>query len=155
MGTFSLFVGATVLTSTVAPADARLMRAWGYADLTANADLIVIATTVKTTTSKTLEVLPGISSDNAPVEALRVATELRVVATLKGKAGVTVVLHHDALAYAGVMVNGPGLVTFDPQAHKQFLMFLRRDKDGEYSPVSGQTDPNQSVEELQQLAPSP
>jgi hypothetical protein len=39
------------------------------------------------------------------------------------------------------MKNGPNLATFDPGQHHRFLLFLRREADGRYCPVSGQTDP--------------
>ena len=69
----------------------------------------------------------------------------------KDKVGHTIVLHHYKEA-DGPTINGPGLVTFDPKDRKQYLMFLTRDRDGEYIAVSGQTDPDQSVEALRELA---
>ena len=50
--------------------------------------------------------------------------------------------------------NGPNLLSFDPTAHKQYLMFLVKAKDGAYTPVSGQTDANWSVEPLALPAPA-
>ena len=39
------------------------------------------------------------------------------------------------------MINGPNLASFDPKQNARFLLFLHRETDGRYSPVSGQTDP--------------
>jgi len=39
------------------------------------------------------------------------------------------------------MFNGPSLASFDAKEHTRYLLFLHREADGRYSPVSGQTDP--------------
>ena len=72
---------------------------------------------------------------------------------MKGTAGDNILLRHYKEASSGISKNGPGLVSFDPKDGKQYLMFLVREKDGRYVAVSGQTDPDLSIEALQQHAP--
>jgi hypothetical protein len=45
-------------------------------------------------------------------------------------------------------LDGPGLISFEPNSHKQYLMFLQRDTDGRYVAVTGQEDPIDSVKQL-------
>jgi hypothetical protein len=57
------------------------------------------------------------------------------------------VLHHYRLRNPplddpnAVLVNGPLLASFNPKQNTRFLLFLHRQSDGRYSPVSGQYDP--------------
>jgi len=44
--------------------------------------------------------------------------------------------------------NRPGLVTFDAKDKKRFLLFLKRESDGRYAPLTGQTDPDGGVKDL-------
>ena len=51
-------------------------------------------------------------------------------------------LHHYQLADPKqLMMNAPSLASFDAQQPTRYLLFLHREQDGRYSPVSGQTDP--------------
>ena len=155
-----------LLATSTSTAHARLTRAWTYQELYDAADLVVIVTSGKTRTLKEQAALPDIQQGKAdgttgPVMGQRVETELQVVTVLKGtaldvkgKASKTVVLHHYAeVPGAGVSINGPTLVSFDPTTKIQYLVFLTRGKDGQYVAVSGQTDPWFSIEELRQRAP--
>jgi hypothetical protein len=135
------------LTSIV---EARVTKAWNYKQLLAAADVVVIATPTKTTTTRTTEQLDAMS-----LTATRVDTQFNVMAVLKGGPGDTFTLHHDMVPNDKAIVNGPSLVSFDPTAHKQYLMFLVKAKDGAYTPVSGQTDATWSVEPLAIAAPTP
>lgn len=104
------------------------------------ADLVVIAKPVITTNTTEKATLPGISP-NIPVIGNETRFEVRLV--LKGDKNLkTIVLHHYQLANPNQpLLNGPMLAEFDPKQHYSFLLFLRRDTDGRYSPVTGQTDP--------------
>ena len=133
------------ILATVGTAEARIHRAWTYTDLMKTADLVVIATPGATTATGKTEALPDIVG----VSAERIETELDVLVVMKGKAGAKVVLHHDRLSSANAMVNGPGLVSFDPKDKRSYLMFLVREADGRYAAVSGQTDPDMAIEALQ------
>jgi hypothetical protein len=129
--------------------EARASKAWDYKQLVGAADVVVIATPTKTTTTHTTEQL-----DTMNVTATRVDTQFRVVTALKGSPGDSLTLHHDMVPNDKAMTNGPNLLSFDPTAHKQYLMFLVKAKDGAYTPVSGQTDANWSVEPLALPAPA-
>ena len=45
-------------------------------------------------------------------------------------------------------VNAPMLVTFDAKGKRRYLLFLKRDADGRYASVTGQTDPAIGVKDL-------
>ena len=121
-------------------AQGRIMRTWSYQELTDKADAVVIAKPLSTKDTEEKSVLPDISP-NLPVVGLETELEVRVV--LKGEKSLKkITLHHYRLANASQpLINGPMLISFDPQQYTRFLLFLHRDADGRYSPVSGQTDP--------------
>lgn len=152
--------------AAAAPADARISRAWNYDDLHDAADLVVIAYATKTTVRPEQAELPNIyqtkpNGTTGPVMGQRVETELQVRAVLKGKPldakgkkSKLILLHHYAeVAGAGPVLDGPMLISFDPKAKTQYLMFLDRGPDGQYVAVSGQTDPWYSIDALRHQAP--
>ena len=54
----------------------------------------------------------------------------------------TLVLHHYRLEDPKTAVwNAPALAAFDPNDYHKYLLFLKKEADGRYAPVSGQTDP--------------
>ncbi len=158
-------VALIVVMTLTAPAVARLHRAWSYEDLAKAATLVVIARPVVTTATGRRETLPNISNVDpagkvSPVQAERVETELEVVVVLEGtprnaagKSTRRIVLHHHRELPGSTAKNGPGLVSFDPKAPTQYLMFLVREPDGRYAAVSGFTDPDQAIEPLRRGAP--
>ena len=75
--------------------------------------------------------------------------EARVLAVFKGEKGMkTLVLLHLREAEQKITENGPGLVSFDAQQKKRYLLFLKRETDGRFSPLTGQTDPDGAVKDL-------
>lgn len=142
----------TIMLATPALVTARITRAWTYQEMFDDADLVVIArsTSTKDTDerSKVLEDIPVVG----------VLTEFQTLLILKGSKEIKVfTLHHYRLASVDDrnIVNGPGLVDIqiDPHRIHTFFLFLRREKDGKYAPVTDQTDPaNTSVIELQGAA---
>jgi hypothetical protein len=72
------------------------------------------------------------------------STEFEISVVMKGdKSAKKATLHHYRLADPKeLMMNGPNLVSFGPKEHARFLLFLHREADGRYAPVSGQTDPS-------------
>ena len=121
-------------------AHGRPMRTWSYQELTDQADLVVIAKPVSTTNTTEHSVLPN----TAPgVRVIGVNTDFKVLVALKGDQSLkTLVLHHCRLPNPKEhIIDGPNLVFFDLKQANRFLLFLHRDADGRYSPVSGQTDP--------------
>ncbi|MFI5247381.1 MAG: hypothetical protein ACHQWV_02370 [Nitrospirales bacterium] len=135
--------------------DARGHRAWSYPQLRDEADTIVIATptTVEETTERTP--LPNITlvsqdGNKSDVIGAGIETTFEVLAVLKGDATPkSLVLHHYRQAEPErPSINGPGLVAFHPKERRRFLMFLKREADGRYCAVSGQTDPYIAIHEI-------
>jgi hypothetical protein len=105
------------------------------------ADLVVIARPVSTTTTEEKTSLPNISPETRVVG---VETKLDVRLVLKGWPKTkTACLHHYALENpADGQVRGtPRLATFDVKQPTCYLMFLKQESAGRYTPVTGQTDP--------------
>lgn len=133
-----IIAGFLILTGLLA--QARTMRTWSYQELYDQSDLVVIAkpTSVQDTTEEA--VLPNISPD---VHVVGLSTEFEISVVMKGEKSVKkATLHHYRLADPKrLMDNAPNIASFDPKQHTRFLLFLHREPDGRFSPVSGQTDP--------------
>ncbi len=116
------------------------MRTWSYQELYDQADLVVIAKPVSTQETAEKSTLPNIAP---AVRVIGLSTEFDISLLMKGDKSVKkAVLHHYRLADPKqLMMNGPNLACFDPKQPTRFLLFLHREADGRYSPVSGQTDP--------------
>jgi len=115
---------------------ARIVRTWSYQEMFDKADLIVVASVVSTKDTKERTTLLNIN-------VVGVFTEFRSLLILKGSKTVpTFQLHHYRLQSENEenIVNGPDLVRIGPH-HPIFLLFLIKDRDGKYSPLTGQTDP--------------
>jgi hypothetical protein len=104
------------------------------------ADLVVIAYPLSTQDTEEQSLLPNIAPD---VHVIGLSTKFEISLVLKGEKSLKkLVLHHYRLANPNeLMINGPSLASFDPKENSRFMLFLRRESDGRYSPVSGQTDP--------------
>jgi hypothetical protein len=133
------------------------MAHWPYDKLTAEADLIVIATpiVVKDTAKKTE--LPGgirmTGEDNVPrpIPAIEMEATFEVLSVLKGEEKTKTFIFHYLRQEPPPklpIVNGAGLVSFDPKEKKRFLLFLRREPKGGFSSLTGQIDPIQGLKEL-------
>jgi hypothetical protein len=112
------------------------------------ADLVVIA---RPTSTKDTDERSTVLHD---IPVVGVSTEFDARLVLKGSKISTFKLHHYRLQSFDDwrIANGPGLIKIEihPHQHKDFLLFLRREKDGGYVPVTDQTDPaGTSVIELQ------
>ena len=109
-----------------------------YQEMFDKADLVVIARALETKdTSERSKLLHD-------VDVIGVETEFVTRVTLKGPKEIRkFVLHHyreepDDASTA----NGPALIRIPPgPRHPDFLMFLKKEKNGRYAPVTGQTDP--------------
>jgi hypothetical protein len=142
---------AVLLAISVSSAFAYLITPWSYADLFAKSDFVVIATplTAPRDTSERMT-LQDISP---PVRVIGVTTEFQTLFVLKGSRRQRFKLHHyrEPPPKPNVIVmGGPALATFDPaKGRKRYLLFLVREADGRFAPVSGQKDPaNISVQEV-------
>ncbi len=118
---------------------ARVVRTWSYQEMFDQADLVVIAKPIST---KDAEEKGRFADFSAPYEVVAVSTEFEARVVMKGdKATTKFVLEHYRLANPGTVVNGPSFVAFDSKAHQSFLLFLKKEADGRYTPVTGQRDP--------------
>ena len=144
---------AFVLSSTAV--FARLHEHWPYDRLTKEADAIVIATPLSAHDTAERTTLPNIvrtdtNKVRSAIPAIGVETRFTILSVLKGDTNTTdIVFHHLREAEKpSAQDNGPGLVTFDPKEKKRFLLFLKRESDGRYAPLTGQTDPDGCVRDL-------
>jgi hypothetical protein len=144
---------AFVLSSTTV--FARLHEHWPYDRLTKEADAIVIATPLSAHDTAERTTLPNIvrtdtNKVRSAIPAIGVETRFTILSVLKGDTNTTdIVFHHLREAEKpSAQDNGPGLVTFDPKEKKRFLLFLKRESDGRYAPLTGQTDPATGVKGL-------
>jgi hypothetical protein len=121
-------------------AQARLVSSWSFQKLHDQADLVVIAKYISTKDTAEQAVLPNITPDN---HVIGLSSEFDIEVVMKGDESLKkLVLHHYRLAPNQVFENGPDLASFDSKHHAtRYLLFLRRESDGRYAPVSGQTDP--------------
>ena len=144
-----------LLTAIVGNLDARMRRSWSYDKLTEESDLIVIVTPLRVVDTGKKTTLPGIrrstgNGKTGAISAIEMETTFQVLSVLKGKKGLgeLSLSHLREEDPPEVQKNGPGLIAFDPEKKKRFLLFLKQDSSGNYLPLSGQTDPCQSVKDL-------
>jgi hypothetical protein len=163
---------AAGLVACPEPAPARFVEDWPYERLFKEADLIVFATALKTEAANDKP-----PEQNWPCEFAAQNTTFKVEHALKGKAqGEQIkVLHFkfgelkkglDPNDFSnGLIIDGPLLVAFRAgevmvtvgKDHAvlptpEYLLFLKRLKDGRYEPVSGLIDPAQSVREVSEAS---
>src|SRR5438874_6541399 len=119
------------------PLTGRLMKDWTFQEMFAKSDLVVIATPIATFETGEHTALKDMAP---PVEVLGLSTEFQVCLVLKGdKATNKFVLHHYKLEHEEPMISGPELISFDPKLWgPPFLLFLVKERDGRYAPVTGQ-----------------
>jgi hypothetical protein len=139
-----LLTFAILILATTIVAQARIVKRWSYQELYDQSDLIVIAKYISSEGTTEQWVLPNISPN---VDVIGMSSNFAVFLVLKGDQSLkSLVLHHYQLSNPAIadkpMINGPMLASFDSDnLTKQFLLFLHRESDGRYAPVSGQTDP--------------
>jgi hypothetical protein len=128
------------IAALVTPLIARLIREWTFQEMFAKSDLVVIATPIATVHTSEHTTLPDLSP---AVAVSGVNTEFQVRLVLKGDQKMKkFVLHHYQLDHQECLINEPELVTFNSQIWgPHYLLFLTKEPDGRYSPVTGQTDP--------------
>jgi hypothetical protein len=159
------WLGAVVAFCWAAtPAAGRLVESWSYERLFKEADLVVIAVPV------------GEEKTNDPfgehpwgLDIVGVNTAFEPKYALKGKADakqIKVLHFRFGLPRPGdppIIEDGPGFMAFRTKAalvgdgdqkvvlpSPEYLLFLRRLKDGRYEPVSGKVDPAFAVREMTQ-----
>ena len=105
------------------------------------ADLVVIAKPISTTNTSERAVLSNISPN---VHVVGVQTEFVVRVVMKGEATIQkITVPHYGLANVedGRVRGAPHLVSFDAKQRQCYLLFLKKEADGRFAPVTGQTDP--------------
>ena len=137
-----------VVLATVGIASGRITAAWTYQQMYDKADLVVIAYAVSTKDTAERTTLNDLEPH---VPVIGVLSEFKTSLVLKGpRDTATFQLHHYRFAspHDQLAANSPDLVRFS-EAHLPFLMFLLKEPDGRYAPLTGQTDPaSHSVIEL-------
>jgi hypothetical protein len=116
-----------------------LIEHWSYEKMLERADLVVIAKSLSTQEILEDSKLP----DGSTWDVVGLATQLEVRAVLKGDKNLkSFTLHHyRQKTPEEVIPNGPSFVLFDPKHHQKYLLFLKKESDGRYSPVTGQVYP--------------
>ncbi|TAJ91902.1 MAG: hypothetical protein EPO31_13625 [Gammaproteobacteria bacterium] len=110
-----------------------------YQQMFDQAELVAFAQPVSTNATAEQTVLPDIGP---PIHVVGVETRFAVDTLLKGnKATKEFVLHHYRDVKPAVYRNGPWLVAFNPGGDQSYLLFLKKEADGRYAPINGQTDP--------------
>ncbi len=144
------------------PASARKIENWSYDRLFKESDLVVIATA-----ESTKDAADRFKDKNWPVEFLGQQTTFEVLQVVKGKESKNKIgVLHFRLPNAPngrriLIESGPMLVefrttSFESQredakveiAKVEYLLFLKKNSDGRYEPVSGRIDPALSVRAL-------
>jgi len=150
-------VGIVTLSLIVSVCFARPVQVFDYDKMTAKADLVVIATPIAIKRLEEKTNLPGVRWDNQPIRVLGLETTFKISVCFKDKLPATkkprIVLHHYRLENPKLaeVPNAVQLLQFKPGDRSQYLMFLKREKDGRYTPFNGQTDPIYSVEKLKNI----
>lgn len=153
MKTFLILLTALFL---VFQSHARLMRYWTYQQLNDEATVIVVATPTKVTPTSERTALPDVVSvhqdgTKSDIIGAGVETSFEILTVLKGdRDAKSLTLHHFAFADPkdGGGRSVPNLVSFEPKDKKRYLLFLKREADGRYVAVSGQTDPAIAIKEF-------
>ena len=119
------------------------MRSWTYQEMFDKADLVVVAEGISTKDTEERSTLTDVRPN---VSVIGVTSEFKTRLVLKGARDISVFhLHHYRFANEKeeLATNAPDLVRLSEQPNQRsaFLMFLVREADGRYAPVSGQTDP--------------
>jgi hypothetical protein len=121
-------------------APGRLVPSVRYQGMYDRADLVAIGKPSGTRDTKERGGLPG-----GPTGWLVVglSTEFDISLVLKGERDLKrCILHHYRQSDPGQLLrDGPHFISFAQKGSKPFLLFLKRESDGRFAPVSGQEDP--------------
>jgi len=159
---FPKFISAVVLLLSAELALARITDAPGYKKMSEQADLIVIATPTENSDLPGTTAVPNLVSTSKDgkqrqIPATRVQTTLKLTAILKGilpnDSATIKLIHLKLVDPADANARGAAqLIDFKPADRAQYLMFLKANADGTCEPLTGQVDPVNSIERLQQTA---
>jgi hypothetical protein len=161
-----LFLGMLLTFTLIDSLAARfIVGGRTFQEMFDKADLVVIGTARKTKDTIERKKLIDIDvdashampSDELQDEVIGVETEFATRVILKGPKDVKkFLLHHYRLSVEKDRwgYGAPNLIEIPGERHGTFLMFLSREKDGRYAPVTGQFDPAVlSVFEIKEATP--
>ena len=153
LSAFVLLLSAEIVWARIAPVH-------DYKEMSEQADLIVIATPTENSDLPGQTTVPNLASTSKDgkrreIPATRVQTTFKPTAILKGKLSnksASIELVHLKLVDPadGKERGAAQLIEFKPADQAQYLMFLKANDDGTYEPFTGQVDPVDSFERLQQ-----
>jgi hypothetical protein len=103
------------------------------------AELVVIARFVSTQATNEHAVLRENLPE--PVDVIGVTSQFKTCLIIKGPKDIGEFQLHQYTLRGAPVGNGPALVRVAPGRHPGFLLFLVKEPDGRYAPVTGQTDP--------------
>ena len=139
---------------------ALIEQQWTASELRAQAEVIVIATPVEVKDTAERVALLGVAHAGQTTNIMYtgIETTFRTLAVEQGSMRTnTFVLHHYHLAepekVARYQIYDIGYLWFEPKDKKRYRLFLRREDDGRYAPVSEQWHPALSVQEVQGAQP--
>jgi len=142
----SLVVASLAWLLAQATPSAQLSYAWTFDELRSKSDLIVIA---ERSATHDTGVKATLTEYQPPFPVVELNTSFRALTVLKGALHQpTVVLRHcrtDADHLSQSVVNGPHALNFTDEQTTVYLLFLKREADGRYSPTSGQVVPDEAV----------
>ena len=128
------------LLAVTSLADARRVHLLSYQQLLDTSDLVVIAEAESTQATRETITL---SNRNPSIHVVGLSTTLRIAVVLKGDKQLhSCIVHHYGLAdadSAAIVIDGPDLVSFDTSQNSDYLLFLKREEDGRYAPVTAPT----------------
>ena len=152
-------VAASLLTLFASTAFPYSITPWSYKDLFAKSDFVVIASPL--TRPRDTNERMTLKNISPPVPVIGVNTEFKTLLILKGSQRSRFVLHHyresRKVEPNRIILGGPDLLVLEPPkmengallSPKRYLLFLVREADGRFAPVSGQQDPRGiSVQEV-------
>lgn len=135
-------------------ADGRIRQIWTQQQMVDRSDLIVMAKVVEVRDTGVATTVPNIRRGTEAIAAVEMEATFEVSAVLKGtheKPKLVLVYLRQAKHEASR--GEPELAGFEAGEKREYLLFLKREADGRYSAVVGQTDPADAVKEVSRPVP--
>jgi hypothetical protein len=128
-------------------AQARPVREWTDAELSAASDLVVVGRAIKVKDLDETNSLGWPSTATFQSRFRGVETTFKISAVRKGTPGTDpILLHHyrEEIGW-GLPPNSPMFVNFTPGSTNEYLLYLKQDGTNRYAPAAGQDDPGISI----------
>jgi hypothetical protein len=121
-------------------ATAQLVYDWSYQEMFEKADVVAIARPLSTSDTKERTIQSG------DFHVIGVNTQFEIDLVVKGRKEIKnlVVHHYRHEEHKVAILNAPQVVVFNASPRDMYLMFLVKESDGRYAPVSGQSDPSRA-----------